>query len=76
MLDILFRQIATFLKVCLAFVYGLQTLEMNEFSKIYQLKGLKPKNKGHTNFFECCDLTKKYILCSVVVGWCIAKRRL
>ena len=27
---------------------------------IYQLKGLKPKNKGRTNFYECCDLTKKY----------------
>ena len=59
MLDILFRQIATFLKVCLAFVYELQTLEVNDFSKIYQLKGLKLKNKGHTNFYECCDLTEK-----------------
>ena len=27
--------------------------------KIFQLKGLKPKNKGHTDFYECCDLTKK-----------------
>ena len=24
--------------------------------------GLKPKNKGHTNFYECCDLTKKIYL--------------
>ena len=24
--------------------------------------GLKPKNKGHTNFYECCDLTKKVYL--------------
>ena len=31
------------------------------FCKIYQLKGLKPKNKGHANFYECCDLTKKSI---------------
>ena len=30
-------------------------------SKIYRLKGLEPKNKGRTNFYECCDLTKKYI---------------
>ena len=59
MLDILFRQIATFLKVCLAFFYGLQTLEVNDFSKIHQLKGLKPKNNDHRNFYECCDLTKK-----------------
>ena len=26
------------------------------------MKGLKPKNKGHTNFHECCDLTKKVYL--------------
>ena len=26
------------------------------------MKGLKPKNKGHTNFYECCDLTKKVYL--------------
>ena len=45
MLDILFRQITTFIKV----------------TKIYQLKGLKPKNKGKTNLNECCDLMKKYI---------------
>ena len=45
MLDILFRQITTFIEV----------------TKIYQLKGLKPKNKGHTNLYECCDLMKKYI---------------
>ena len=23
--------------------------------------GMKPKNKDHSNFYECCDLTKKYI---------------
>ena len=34
---------------------------IDRLSKIYQLKGLEPKNKGHTNFYECCDLTKKYI---------------
>ena len=22
---------------------------------------MEPKNKGQTNFNECCDLTKKYI---------------
>ena len=31
-------------------------------SKIVQLKSLKPKNKGQTNFYECCDLTKKVYL--------------
>ena len=29
---------------------------------LYQLKGLKPKNIGHTNFYECCDLTEKVYL--------------
>ena len=32
------------------------------FTKIYLLKGLKPKNNGNTNFYECCDLTKKVYL--------------
>ena len=31
---------------------------------IFQLKGLEPSNKGHTNFYECCGLTKKYICCT------------
>ena len=30
--------------------------------KIFQLKGLKLKNKGHTNFYEYCDLTEKVYL--------------
>ena len=36
-----------------------QTLESIDFSKIYWLKALEPKNKRHTNCYECCDLTKK-----------------
>ena len=24
------------------------------------INGKKPKNKGHMNFYDCCDLTKKY----------------
>ena len=35
---------------------------MIDFTKIFQLKGLKPNNNGHTNFNECCDLTKKVYL--------------
>ena len=31
------------------------------YKKNNQLKCLKPKYKGHMNFYECCDLTKKYI---------------
>ena len=57
-----FRQITTFIKVCMAFVFRLQILLLIDSSKIYQLKGLKPKNIGHTNFYESCDLTKKVYL--------------
>ena len=38
--------------------FGLQNLKLIDFTKIFQFKGLKPK-KGHSNFYECCDLTKK-----------------
>ena len=55
--DILLRQITTFIKVHVAFILGLQTLKLIDFSKSYQLRGLKSKNKGHTNTYECCDLT-------------------
>ena len=55
-----FRQITTFIKLCVVFVFGLQILWTIDFTKIFQLKVLKPKIKGHMNFYECCDLTKKY----------------
>ena len=42
-LDAFFRQIKLFIRFCLFFVYVLQTLYLIDFSKIYQLKGLKPK---------------------------------
>ena len=58
-------QITTFIKVHTTIVLGLQTLQLNDFSKIYQLNGLKSKNKGHTNFYECCDLTKKVYLTDI-----------
>ena len=59
---IFFRQITTFIKVRVAFVFELQSLKLIDFSKIFQLKDLKLKNKGHTNFYECCDLMKKVYL--------------
>jgi len=37
-----------------------------DFTKIFQLKGLKPKNKGSLNFYECWDLTKKVYLASYI----------
>ena len=51
-----------FIKVRMAFVFGLQSLKSIDFTKIFQLQGLKPKKKGHINFYECCDLTKKVYL--------------
>ena len=61
-LDILFSQITTFIKDCVAIVFGLQTLRLIDFTKIYRLKNLKPKNYGQTNFYECWDLMKKVYL--------------
>ena len=46
----------------MAFVFGLQTLKLKDFSIIYQSKGLTPKIKGRTNFYECYDLTEKVCL--------------
>ena len=62
-----FRQITTFIKVRVTFVFRLQTLWMIDFSKIYGLKHLKPINKGNTNFYECCDLTKKVYLIYIYI---------
>ena len=42
----IFRQIKSFLRFRLAFVFGLQTYYLIDFSKIYQSKGLEPKKKG------------------------------
>ena len=40
---------------------------------MYPLKGLELKNKGHTNFYECCDLTEKvYLSTTIVRGVCRA----
>ena len=51
MLDVFFCQIKLFLRLRLAFVFGLQTLYLIDFSKIHRLKGLKSEKqrllKGH-----------------------------
>ena len=52
----------------MVFVFGLQTLGLKDFSKIYQSKCLEPKNKGQINVYECCDLTKKVYLTKLGVG--------
>ena len=59
-LDAIFRQIKSFIKVRLAFVFGCQTFLSADFSKFYWLKGLALKKKGQTNFDERFDWTKKY----------------
>ena len=41
LVDILFRQVATFINVQVSFLFGLQTLQLIDFSKIFQLKGQK-----------------------------------
>ena len=56
-----FCQITTFIKVCVAIVFGLQTLQLIHFTKIYQLKCVTPQNKGHMNFYECCDLREEVV---------------
>ena len=57
----IFHQIATFIKVVWPLFFWASDPLIDTVSKIYGLKGLEQKHKGHTNFFECCDLTKKYI---------------
>ena len=39
---------------------------MIDLSNVYRLKGLKPRNIGYTNFYECCDLTKKVPISSII----------
>ena len=56
-LDLLFLQITTFIKVHVMWSLFLESILFNfnqlVFNKIYQLKGLQPKNKDHTNIYEC-----------------------
>jgi len=33
-----------------------------QIKSFFQLKGKKPKNKSHVNFYKCCHLTKKVYL--------------
>ena len=40
-----------------------------DFTKIFQLKGLKSKNKDGKNFYECCDLTKKVLVSIRYISW-------
>ena len=53
-LDVFFRQIKSFIRFRLAFVFGLQTYFLIDFSKIYRLKAKR-------KYYEQFDLTKKYV---------------
>jgi len=48
-----------FIKVHLDFVHWLQV----------QLKGLVPKNRGHMNIYEHCDLRKEYFYAAFLDFW-------
>ena len=50
---LLFHQIATFIKVHVAFVFEIPTLLLKDFGKIYRSKDLNPKNKDLMNSYEC-----------------------
>ena len=45
-LNVFFRQIKSFIRFRLAFVFGLQTIKSMNLTKIDQIKVLKPKTKG------------------------------
>ena len=58
------------------FVYGLQTLSSKDFTKTFQLKGLKSKDKSLMNFCEFSDLTKKiYVVFIYVTPICHYKQQ-
>ena len=61
-LDILFSSNHNIHKSSYGLCFWASDNLMIDFTKIFQLKGLKLKDKGHTNFYECCNLTKKVYL--------------
>ena len=61
-IDILFSSNHNIHKSSCSLRYWASDPWLKIFIKIYRLKGLKPKNKDHMNFYECCDLTKKVYL--------------
>ena len=60
-LGILFCQITTFINVCVAFVFRLQTYKLKDICKIHQLKGMKPKTMTTQTFMNVVICRKKYI---------------
>ena len=56
-LDAFFHQIKSFRRFRSAYNFGLQTYYLIDFSKIYRLKRLEPKNKGLTKSYEQFEFT-------------------
>ena len=50
-LDVFFRQIKSFMRFCLVFVFGLQTIKSKNFTKIYQIIW-SPKTKAKRNLMN------------------------
>ena len=63
-LDILFSSNHNIHKSSCGLCFWASDPLIHRFTKIFQLKDLRPKNKGHTSFYECCNLTKKVYLSS------------
>ena len=63
-LDKLFCQISTFIKFCVTFVFGLQTLSLIDFTKIYQLKGAPgaQKQRTHKHLWKLWFYEKVYLI--------------
>ena len=52
-LGTVFDEILTSIYLEIAFIFGLQTLQSIDLSRIYCLKGLEPKNKGYFQIDGC-----------------------
>ena len=72
LLVILFSSNHNIHKSLCGFCFWASDLLINRFYKNLSIKSLKPKNKGHSNFYECCDLTKKVYLV-IMIWWFLSK---
>ena len=61
-IDILFRQITTFIKVCMAFVFGLQTLNWKILVKSINWRVWSPKSKATQTFMNVVIWREKVYL--------------
>ena len=52
----------------MAYVFGLQTIQLIDITKIFQLKGTKPKNNDQMNFMNVVIWRKKYIYYTHIIS--------